>query len=119
MRQLKIIFSITAMVISFSALAQQKGPSFIGINGGISLPMGNWAKSADISSTTGYISSPDGFAAAGPIVSLNGAYFFSKYFGVGGLVSYASYKTKDINTLSAGYQESFDVDQVTTTAGSY
>lgn len=118
MRTLKIFLLLTAMGTCFYANAQ-KGPSFIGISGGISLPTGNWGKSDFISSTTGYVSDPAGFAAKGPILGIEGAYFFSKHIGVGILFNYATYKTKDLATLSAGYRESFDVDQVTTTANSY
>ena len=118
MRTLKIFLFITVMGSCFYADAQ-KGPSFVGISGGISLPTGNWGKSDFISSTTGYVSDPAGFAAKGPIGELDGAYFFSKHIAVGFLFSYATYKTKDLNTLSAGYQDSFDVDQVTTTSDSY
>ena len=116
---MKIILSIVAMGGCLFSDAQQKGPSFIGLSGGISLPTGNWGKSDFISSTTGYVSDPAGFAAKGPIGSVDGAYFFSKHIGVGALFNYATYKTKDLATLSAGYRESFDVDQVTTTANSY
>ncbi len=107
-----------ALLICATTFAQQKSASFIAINGGISLPTGNWAKSTEVSSTDGFVSDPSGYAAAGPIVSLSGAYFFSKHIGVGGFISFAGYKTK-VEELSAGYQESFDVDQVTTTATSY
>jgi opacity protein-like surface antigen len=118
MKQLKIICSGIFMLLSLFSVAQ-KGNSFIGISGGISLPTGNWAKSDYIVSTTGYVSDPSGFAANGFVGAAEGAYFFSEHFGIGAMVSYGTYKTKDIDTLSAGYRESFDVDQVTTSAGSY
>ncbi|HSZ34592.1 MAG TPA: outer membrane beta-barrel protein [Puia sp.] len=118
MKKLKIFLGSIMILCSLFSFAQ-KGTSFIGVSGGISLPTGNWAKANYIVSTTGYVSDPSGFAASGIAGELNGAYFFSPYFGIGGLINYATYKTKDINTLSAGYRESFDVDQVTTTAGSY
>ncbi|HTS46148.1 MAG TPA: outer membrane beta-barrel protein [Puia sp.] len=126
MRPLKIFMLITAMGTCFYSSAQQKdssvqhkGPSFIGITGGISLPTGNWAKSNYVVSTTGYVDDPAGYASSGPIIGLEGAYFFSKNIGVGGIFSYATYKVKDLDMLSGGYRESFDVDQVTTTATSY
>lgn len=118
----KIILGLAVGALSLSVLsssAQTKPSSFIGISGGISMPVGNWGKSEMVSSTSGFTSSPAGFASKGPLLSVDGAYFFSKHFGVGALFNYATYKTKDLNTLSAGYQESFDVDQVTTTAGRY
>lgn len=112
MRSLRTVFITCILFSSVSAVAQDKAPSFIGVNGGISLPMGNWSK-------TNYEDNKSGFAGAGPQVAIDGAYFFSKHIGVGALVNYSSYKTRDINGLSAGYQDAFDVDQVTTTAGSY
>ncbi|HVU94684.1 MAG TPA: hypothetical protein VHE34_05645 [Puia sp.] len=118
MRQLKIGATLIASMLTMGAMAQ-KGPSFIGVSGGISFPTGNWGKSAFISSTNGYASDPAGFADKGALVEVNGAWFFSKHFGIGGLFRYGTYKTKDIDVLSAGYQDSFDVDSVGTTATSW
>lgn len=120
MSRLKIILSI--VIVSFCSLtgfAQEKGPSFIGVTGGVSIPTGNWGKSKLIISPAGYANDPAGFAAVGPVVGVEGAWFFSKHFGLGGLATYASYATKDPAVLSAGYQRSFDVDSVHTTAGNY
>lgn len=119
MRLIKLLLFIVAASTSISSFAQQKGYGFIGISGGISLPGGNWGKSDYIVSTTGFTNDPSGFAAAGPIGAIDGAYFFSKHIGVGAMASYATYKTKNLDVLSGGYRESFDVDQVTTTANSY
>src|ERR1700688_2577782 len=94
MKKLKIFLALVMILCSLVSVAQ-KGTSFIGISGGYSLPTGNWAKANYIVSTTGYVSDPSGFAASGFAGELNGAYFFSRYFGLGGLVSYATYKTKD------------------------
>lgn len=118
MTPLKIATTFMTLLITAS-LTAQKGPSFIGVSGGISLPMGNWGKSNFISSTTGYVNDPSGFADKGAFGSIDGAWFFSHHFGIGALFSYGTHQTKDINTLSAGYQDSFDVDQVTTSASSY
>ena len=118
MRLLKIAATLAVLFFSFSSMAQ-KGPSFIGVSGGISFPTGNWAKTNFISSTTNYLNDPSGFADKGGFGSIDGAWFFSRHFGIGALFSYGTHKTKNLNTLSAGYQDSFDVDQVTTTANSY
>jgi hypothetical protein len=118
MSRLKLVSIILFMVFSLGTMAQ-KGPSFIGVSGGISFPTGNWGKANFISSTNGYVNDPAGFADKGGFGSVDGAWFFSRHFGVGALFSYGTHKTKNINTLSAGYQDSFDVDQVATTAGSY
>lgn len=120
MRLSKIIALIVVVSIalhSFPSYAQ-KGPSFIGVAGGLSIPTGNWAKANFVSSVSGFVSDPSGYAKNGGIGGVEGAYFFSRHFGIGGLVNYAAYKT-NIKPLSDGYQDSFDVDQVTTTAGSY
>lgn len=118
MRPLKIVASSIAVLgISISSFAQ-KGPSFIGITGGFSMPVGNWKKSNFVSSTTGFVSDPSGYAKNGGIGGVEGAWFFSKHFGIGGLFNYATYKT-NLGPLSSGYQDSFDVDQVTTSANSY
>jgi hypothetical protein len=118
MRRLKITSTIVVLLISFSTMAQ-KGPSFIGVSGGISFPTGNWGKSNYIVNTASYSNDPSGFADKGGFGSIDGAWFFCKHFGVGALFNYGTYKTKDLATLSGGYRESFDVDQVTTTANSY
>ena len=120
MSRLKVIVSVLIVSIySLSSFAQEKGPSFIGVAGGVSIPTGNWGKSRLIISSTGYANDPAGFAAVGPIGGVEGAWFFSKHFGLGGLFTYATYKTKDPATLSLGYQQSFDVDSVHTNAGNY
>lgn len=117
MRPSKIINSIVVLGISLSSFAQ-KGPSFIGITGGVSLPTGNWGKANFVSSVSGFVSDPSGYAKNGGIGGVEGAWFFSKHFGIGALANYATYKT-NIKPLSDGYQDSFDVDQVTTSANSY
>jgi opacity protein-like surface antigen len=119
MKSIKIFLSIAALCIAVSSFAQQKGPSFIGINGGISLPLGNWGKSATIVSINGTVNDPNGYANKGGIGMLDGAWFFSKHFGVGGLLSYGTYNLKNVNALSQGYQESFDVDTTRTTPTNY
>ncbi len=118
MRRLKIVMTALTGFLASSVMAQ-KGSSFIGVEGGVSFPTGNWGKSAFISSTNGYASSPAGFAGTGGFGGVSGAWFFNRHFGIGGLFRYGTYHTKDINTLSAGYQDSFDVDQVATSSTSY
>ena len=119
MRPGKIVTTILIVCICISLNGTaQKGPSFIGITGGLSIPTGNWAKANFVSSVSGFASDPSGYAKHGGIGGVEGAYFFSKHFGIGALANYAMYKT-NIDPLSEGYQDSFDVDQVTTTAGTY
>jgi opacity protein-like surface antigen len=121
MRPFKIAIVVFVLVLSVSIslnAVAQKGSSFIGITGGLSIPTGNWAKSNFVSSVSGFVSDPSGYAKKGAISGVEGAYFFSKHFGIGALANYATYKT-NIKPLSDGYQDSFDVDQVTTTASGY
>ncbi len=119
MRFINSALAVIVFVLLSSSAFSQKGSSFIGLSGGVSIPTGNWGKADYIVSIQGYQNDPAGFAAIGGIVQLNGAYFFSKHIGVGGLISYGTYKTKNLDTLSGGYRESFDVDQVITSANSY
>jgi len=118
MRLLKWASTSVLLFFCFSGVAQ-KGPSFIGVSGGISFPTGNWGKAAFISSTDGFVNSPAGFADKGGFGEVNGAWFFTRHFGIGGLFRYGTYKTKGLDVLSAGYQDSFDVDQVETSANSW
>jgi len=119
MKSIKIFLSIVALCIATTSFAQQKGQSFIGISGGVSLPLGNWGKSAEVISINGTVTDPNGYANIGGFGALDGAYFFSKLFGVGGLLSYGTYSLKNVDSLSQGYQQSFDVDTTRTTPTNY
>jgi opacity protein-like surface antigen len=119
MRKIKIILTLIILAFFCSSIFAQKGTGFIGISGGVSIPSGNWARANYVVNTQAYQNDPSGFASVGGIVALDGAYFFSKHIGIGAMINYATYKTRDLDTLSGGYRESFDVDQVTTTANSY
>jgi len=102
--------------------------SFIGVFGGFSMPMGNWKKNVYnkddiggwIPTDAGNLSA--GFAGNGSTFGYEGAWFISKYIGIGGVISYSSFSisTAGLDTLSAGYRASFDVDKTTTTiSGNY
>ncbi|HEV3223457.1 MAG TPA: outer membrane beta-barrel protein [Puia sp.] len=119
MRQFKIFTFIIASLYSLNAFAQEKDNVFFGLNGGISMPFGNWSQSKLIVNSTNFVNDPSGFAANGSVFALDGGWYFSKHFAIGAMINYASYKIKDLGTLSSGYQQSFDVDSVHTTAGSY
>jgi opacity protein-like surface antigen len=118
MKSIKIFLSIAALCIAATSFAQ-KGQSFVGISGGVSLPLGNWGKSAEVISINGFVNDPNGYANTGTFGAIEGAWFFSKHFGIGGRFSYGTYKIKNIDSLSQGYQESFDVDQTSTTVSNY
>ena len=83
---------------------------FIGLVGGYSIPMGKWAK-------TDYADNTSGFTGNGSSFGIEGAYFVSKYVGFGFMLTNSNFNisNKGLNSLSAGYQTDFDVDQVTTT----
>jgi opacity protein-like surface antigen len=119
MRQLKIFVFIITTLFSLNARAQEMNNVFFGLNGGISMPFGNWSQSTLIVNSTNFVNDPSGFAANGGVYALDGGWYFSKHFAIGAMINYATYNTKDIGTLSRGYQQSFDVDSVHTTAGSY
>lgn len=123
MKSLKILtFLAAAFSISTATFAQQKPASFIGVEGGISLPLGNFGKystATQMTSIEGTVNDPSGYAKAGGFFAVDGAYFFSKYLGVGGMFKYGTYNLKHVDSLSQGYEESFDVDQTSTSVTSY
>lgn len=113
-----LILSIGIFLISLTASAQ----SFIEAGGGVSLPTGNWSKVSTATSMTsiqGTKDDPGGYAKTGGFFSVDGAWFFSKHFGAGLMFRYGTYNVKGIDSLSQGYEESFDVDQTSTTATHY
>jgi|GEM_PF-635512 hypothetical protein len=93
---------------------------FIGLLGGPSISMGNWTHTSYITGDAGkWLSdNPDnlsaGFAGNGSTFGVEGAWYFCKYVGIGGQVSYSHYVFKGLDSLSSGYDASFDVDQITT-----
>jgi len=115
----KLFYTIVVLCITTPLFAQQTGPSFIGINGGISIPAGNWGKSPSVVSINGTVNDPNGYANVGGIGLLDGAWFFSKHFGIGGMFGYGVYNLKNVDSLSQGYQQSFDVDTTRTTPTNY
>jgi len=123
MNRIKILISLAAAIsLSPAVLAQQKPATFIGVEGGISLPLGNFGKASTATALTsiqGTVDDPSGYAKLGGFGALNGAWFFSKYFGIGGMFKYGTYNLKHVDSLSQGYQESFDVDKTSTSVTNY
>lgn len=110
-----------ALCISLATFAQ-KGSSFIEIDGGVSLPLGNWSKvtnASTLESLNGTKTDNSGYAKTGGFFSVDGAWFFSRYFGIGGMFKYGSYGLKGVDSLSQGYEESFDVDTTRTSVTNY
>lgn len=121
MPKYKLIFLIAALCSSVTSFAQ-KGTSFIGVDGGVSIPLGVWGKTSTASqlmSIDGTVNDKNGYAKAGGFFSVDGAWFFSQHFGIGGLFKYGTYDLKGVDSLSQGYEESFDVDTTRTTVTSY
>jgi opacity protein-like surface antigen len=106
----KIILVAIATVFSCSQSVAQdeiKSKSFIGLTGGYSKLSGNLTKNDYDNEKSGYSNS------AGYNMGIEGAYFFHKYIGIGGIFSQSSFYTKGIQTMSDGYKDAFDVDSTT------
>lgn len=118
MSKYKLLFLLAALCGSASLFAQ----SFIGVDGGVSIPVGNFSKTStatSLMSINGTVSDPHGYAKTNGFFSVDGAWFFSKHFGIGGLFKYGTYDLKGIDSLSQGYEESFDVDTTRTAVTNY
>ncbi|MCW3086253.1 MAG: hypothetical protein JWP12_3619 [Bacteroidetes bacterium] len=86
-----------------------KAPSFIGVTVGYAHAGGNFTK-------TDYENDKAGFANPGGLnLGIEGAYFFHKNIGIGGVFSNSSFYTKGKQSLADGYKEAFDVDSTTVT----
>jgi opacity protein-like surface antigen len=123
MNRTKILISlVVAIGLSSAIQAQQKPAAFIGAEGGLSLPLGNFGNASTATALTsieGTVNDPSGYAKSGGFGAVEGAWFFSKRFGIGGLFKYGTYNLKHVDSLSQGYEESFDVDQTSTTVTNY
>jgi hypothetical protein len=92
---------------------------FVGLFGGYCISMGNWTHTSYITGDAGawLANNPDnlsaGFAGNGNTFSVEGAWYFCKYIGIGGQVSFSYFSFKGLDSLSAGYQKSFFVDRET------
>src|ERR1017187_6379907 len=117
----KVIIIILMLVLGMGIHAQNN--NFISLFGGLTMPSGNWTNTAYKANDVGVWNPTDpanlssGFAGKGATFGIEGAYFFSKYFGVGSMVNYSTFGFAGLNALSAGYQGSLDVDSVATTVG--
>jgi opacity protein-like surface antigen len=95
------------------APGQSGNGSFIGLLGGISMPMGNFKK-------VNYYDTTSGYAGNGSTFGLEGAWFFSKYVGFGGMMSVSTFNvsTQGLDSLSRGYQLDFFSDRTSTSINS-
>jgi hypothetical protein len=122
MRVTKFLSMALVLCIAYVATYAQKGTTILEFDGGVSLPLGNFGKTSTASSlmsTDGTIGDTHGYANTGGFFSIDGAWFFSKYFGIAGMFKYGSYSLKGVDSLSQGYEESFDVDTTRTYTTSY
>ncbi len=122
MKSIKILLLIVAFSPVIICRGQEKGNSFIGVSGGASFPIGNWGKASTATSLTsleGTVGDESGYANTGGFFAIDGAWFFSKHFAIGGMFKYGSYNLHGMDSLSYGYEQSFDVDTTRLTHTDY
>jgi len=122
MRVVKFLSMALVLCIAGVSAYAQKGTTILEFDAGVSMPLGNFGATStahSLMSTNGTIGDNHGYANTGGFFSVDGAWFFSKYFGIGGMFKYGSYNMKGVDSLSQGYEESFDVDTTRTYTTSY
>lgn len=105
------VLAVCCIYITNIACAQQEvvhtDPKlYIGLSGGLSVPMGNFAKA-------NYADPKSGFAKTGANIGVTGTYLLTKHFGITALVSYQVYGFKSAQNLANGYKDDFAVDSAT------
>lgn len=110
MKKSAYLFSI--IVISSSPVFSQQtntnaASGFIGITGGYARTGGNLIQNDYSNPASGY-ANPSGIN-----LGIDGAYYFHKNIGIGGMFSGTGFNCKGLQTLSDGYKEDFDVDSST------
>jgi hypothetical protein len=114
----KLILLAAAFIalITFSAKAQVK--SYIGISGGISTPIGDFAQSDY--GTIYHENNKAGYAKTGATFALDGAFYIHQTnWAIAGIISYqdqGQLSAKDVQNLSSGYTDGFGVDQSAVTS---
>jgi len=97
--------------------------SFIGVAGGIAMPTGNFAASDFTNTETQHFPSDAhdnslGFAQNGVHLALEGAYYITPYFGIGGVFNTSSFSV-NVSQIALAYIKAFDCDSGTCTARNY
>ncbi|WP_080054244.1 outer membrane beta-barrel protein [Spirosoma aerolatum] len=108
----KLLFiSLIGLISLAQAQAQNKPNAFVEVFGGINTVSGNFSQ-AD------YSNASSGFAKAGYVLGVQGAFFFGGNLGLGVTLSQSDY---GVNTmaLADGYREDFDVDEATVASKHY
>ena len=114
----KNIFNVLAATVlltsSICAQEESTGKFFLGLSGGVSAPLGNFS-STDLGEF-GSWNNTSGFAKTGFNIGFDGAYYFHKNIGVGGVLNFSDHGglTKDDATkLGDSYTDAFGVDEST------
>jgi opacity protein-like surface antigen len=107
-----------ALLICTTAAAQQKSHSYIGLSGGLSIPLGDFSKT-DLGDY-GNWNNNTGFAKTGFNIGLEGAYYFFRNIGLGGILNYTDHgklSKGDAQKLGDSYTDAFAVNYTTVTTG--
>ena len=114
-KTLTILSAVLITLLSFNAKAQDDKPypkSYLSFIGGESLPSGDFGK-------VDYSNNKAGFAKNGATFGLDAAVYVYKNLAIGATFSFqdqGELTTNDAQSLSNGYNTSFDRDETTVTA---
>lgn len=103
----KLYLTLAVCLLGSGLFGQEKAASFIGVTGGYALATGNLTNNDYSDPNSGYANS------SGMNIGLDGAYYFHKNIGIGGVFSGTGFYCKGLQTMSDGYKEDFDVDSST------
>ncbi|MFT4061671.1 MAG: outer membrane beta-barrel protein [Edaphocola sp.] len=95
------------LFLSVNALAQKH--TEVGLTGGLSAPLGNFAKGE-------YSDLKSGFSKTGYNLGIKGSYFFNNRVGVTLLAAHQTFGFKNAEQLAEGYKNDFDLDEATFTS---
>src|SRR5450755_2117256 len=103
----KIIMILLVLTVAGRVSAQQSVPKItFALNGGASIPTGNFAKGD-------YANETSGFAKTGAQFNLTGTYHLHKNFGITLLLGYSSFGRNGTQSLADGYKEDSGTDSTT------
>src|SRR5665213_2781168 len=103
----RIIFFMIMLGAGYVSYAQTPASKFvIGLNGGVSSPIGNFAKGE-------YSNEKSGFAGTGGNFNVTFTYYLPKNFGISALIGYSGFGNKNSQSLADGYKEDSGTDSTT------
>jgi hypothetical protein len=108
---------LQAQTIS-STSDDSRSKSFISFTGGVAIPIGNFAASNTSGPISGSYATTSGFAKTGTHFAFEGAWYLSRFVGIGGSLSSSSFSV-DTKSIAAGYVENYDCDSASSKARSY